>query len=63
MFSINEADGWRQVDGRRLQRVDVAAALDAVAGRLWKVSNLREVGLGATDAVHRLAQDVQDSVN
>lgn len=34
MFSIDKADSWRQVDGRRIERVDVSAALNGLAGYL-----------------------------
>lgn len=63
MFSIDKADSWRQVDRRRLKGTDVSAALDSLTGHLWKVGDLGDVGLGANDAGHWLAQDVQDTVN
>lgn len=53
MFPIDEADSWRQVDGRNLERIDVSAALDRLA-----------LELGAGDAGHpRMVQDLQDVVN
>lgn len=63
VFSIDKADSWRQVDGRRLERIGVSAALDGFTGHLWKVSDQGEVGLGVNDAAHRLVQDVQDMIN
>lgn len=58
MFSIDKADSWRQAE-----RIDVSTALDGFAGHLRKVGDLRDVGMGATDAVQRLVQDVQDIIN
>lgn len=63
VFPIEKAHSWRQVDGSRLKLIDVSAGLNSFTGHLRKVSDLREVRLGAGDSSEWLVQDIQDVVN
>lgn len=66
MFPVDEADGRRKVDGRRVLRVEVSAALQDFAGDGRHVGDLGELGehdVGAADGVSGLVYEFQDVVD